>query len=57
MSALLNNEIAILGAGVIGLTTAYRLIEIAEENHNPKLQRLNITIIADSFNKETTSGN
>jgi len=55
MSALLNNEIVILGAGIIGLTTAYRLIEIAEEAH--KHQRLNITIIADNFNKETTSGN
>ncbi len=38
---------AILGAGIVGLATAYRLTEVLKE--------FDITIIADSFGVETTS--
>lgn len=42
-----NFKIGVLGAGVIGLTTA---LEIQKELPNAE-----ITLIADKFNKETTS--
>lgn len=44
---LLGKNIAILGAGIVGLSTADRLLEL-----NPKQS---ITVIAENFLKETTS--
>lgn len=46
-SFLKGKNIAILGAGVIGLSTADRLIELTNS--------ANITIISDKFLEETTS--
>jgi glycine/D-amino acid oxidase-like deaminating enzyme len=49
MSSLVNKKICILGAGVVGLSTAYRLIELFPN------KGLDITLIAKDFGKETTS--
>ncbi len=51
MYCLKNKKICVLGAGVVGLTTAYRLIELALIDGI----QLNLTIIAENFRKETTS--
>jgi D-aspartate oxidase len=47
MNSLKNKKICILGAGVVGLSVAYRLLELNE--------KLDITIIAKEFGKSTTS--
>lgn len=52
---LLRKKIAILGAGVIGLSTAERLIERYKELNLSKTCPIDITIISDAFAKETTS--
>ncbi len=44
---------AILGAGVVGLSTAFRLIELQGTKINKCIFK--ITIIADKFDLETTS--
>jgi glycine/D-amino acid oxidase-like deaminating enzyme len=52
MNELLNKKITILGAGIVGLTTALRLYELVDS----KLQdKLDITIIAESFGEDTTT--
>lgn len=48
-------NIAILGAGIIGLSTAHRLIELYEKENPNKQSKLNLTIISDRFQKDTTS--
>jgi D-aspartate oxidase len=45
-------KVAILGAGINGLLTAQRFIELFETNNGPPFD---ITIIADKFNQDTTS--
>jgi glycine/D-amino acid oxidase-like deaminating enzyme len=45
-----NLKICIIGAGVNGLSVAYRLIEL-----NNSINPLNITIIAKDFGRNTTS--
>ena len=55
MRELLTKKIVILGAGIIGLKTAQRLIEAFEENVDDKSLRLDITIISEKFAEETTS--
>ena len=52
---MISKKIAILGAGVVGLTTAERLIEVFEQNNKLADRKLDITIIAESFGKDTTS--
>jgi hypothetical protein len=52
---MLSKKIAILGAGVVGLTTAERLFEVFEQNNKITDRKLDITIIAESFGKDTTS--
>ncbi|CAF0966012.1 unnamed protein product [Brachionus calyciflorus] len=50
---ILSKKIAILGSGIIGLTTAHRLTEI---HHELNLQTpLDISIISDKFGVDTTS--
>jgi len=49
-------EIAILGGGIVGLSTAFRLIELSSVKNSALPQPLNITIFAENFLKETTSG-
>jgi glycine/D-amino acid oxidase-like deaminating enzyme len=51
-SVLSNNKIAILGAGIVGLSTANRLVELVQENG---VQNFSIDIIADKVMQETTS--
>lgn len=48
-SKLTYKKYAILGGGIIGLSTAIRLIEVLKD------EPLDITIIADKFDLETTS--
>ena len=58
MSSLGTKKIAILGAGIIGLSTANRLIEFFEHHcklANNKNKKLDINILSDSFGRETTS--
>ena len=56
MSLLKTKSIAILGGGIIGLTTAHSLLELVDRFGKPNEQtRLNITILSDSFGKDTTS--
>lgn len=51
MQNLAAKNIVILGAGIIGLSTAHRLVELAEESKT----KLNLTIISEAFQKDTTS--
>ena len=57
MSLLKTKKIAILGGGIIGLTTAHSLLELLDRHSKPSagLEKLNITILSDSFGKDTTS--
>jgi glycine/D-amino acid oxidase-like deaminating enzyme len=48
MSSWQNKRICILGAGVIGLSTACRLLELSNS-------KLDITILAEAFGESTTS--
>lgn len=52
---LIRKKIAILGAGVIGLSTAERLIERYNELNLTKISPIDITIISEAFAKDTTS--
>lgn len=52
---LIRKKIAILGAGVIGLSTAERLIEKYNEFNLAKQGPIDLTIISEAFGKETTS--
>lgn len=54
LNDLATKRIVILGAGVVGLSTAYRLVELYEQS-NPGGNRLNIEILSDKFLQETTS--
>lgn len=47
MSSILGKRICVLGAGVVGLSTAYRLTELCSS--------ADVTIIAKEFNNSTTS--
>lgn len=53
MENLNNRKIVILGAGIVGLTSATRLIENFEKVNNQNA--LDITIISDNFDLDTTS--
>jgi len=53
MENLNNRKIVILGAGIVGLTSATRLIENFEKVN--KQNALDITIISDNFDLDTTS--
>jgi D-aspartate oxidase len=55
MKNLEAKEIVILGSGIIGLSTANRLIELFENDSNNLNKCLNITIMADKFQQDTTS--
>jgi hypothetical protein len=54
---LASKRIVILGAGIVGLSTAHRLIELYEKaNHTVScLRNLDIEIISEKFLKDTTS--
>ena len=55
MFELKSKKIVILGAGIVGLTTAYRLINLFEKKYIGDESILDISIIGDKFNIETTS--
>lgn len=46
-------KVAILGAGVVGLSTAIRLFEVWDSIGNN--QKLEVSILADQFGEMTTS--
>jgi glycine/D-amino acid oxidase-like deaminating enzyme len=51
-----NKKIAIMGAGIIGLSSAYRLVELWEQHSSlNESNHLNIDIISEHFLKDTTS--
>lgn len=47
----MSTKIAILGAGIAGLSSAIRLVEVLEERN----LKYEITVLADKFDVETTS--
>ena len=49
----MSKDIVILGAGIVGLSTANRLIEILEQKLTTN--SFKITIISEKFQKDTTS--
>ena len=49
----MNKEIVILGGGIVGLSTANRLLEILEQKLTKSSFR--ITVISEKFKRETTS--
>lgn len=55
ISKVLSKKIAILGAGIIGLSTAHRLVEIYDQLNLFKRRPIDITIISEQFLKDTTS--
>ena len=48
-------NVAILGAGMVGLATANRLIELIDEKGNIGEKKFRIDIIAENFLTDTTS--
>jgi glycine/D-amino acid oxidase-like deaminating enzyme len=50
----MDKEIVILGAGIVGLSTANRLIEILEQKLTTNSYKI-IAIISEKFQKDTTS--
>ena len=57
INSLATKRIIILGAGIVGLSTAHRLIELYEKVNAKEtyLKNLNIEIISEKFLKDTTS--
>ena len=55
MSLLQGKNIAILGGGIIGLTTAHQLLELYEKAYKSTNKPLNITIFGENYGNETTS--
>ena len=55
MYELKSKKIVILGAGIVGLTTAYQLINIFEKKYSGDECVFDISIVGDKFNVETTS--
>ena len=51
---LSSKKIVVLGAGIVGLSTAYRLIEVLEALDNADA-KLDLTIIGDKMDVDTTS--
>jgi hypothetical protein len=57
VNSLASKRIVVLGAGIVGLSTAHRLIELHEQANSSvnRLKNLDIEIISEKFLKDTTS--